>query len=101
MNYYQLYPSDEPVIQTLSIVIKFYGWSQISIITEVENKFLEVTNIFQCIVSILSCTRSNCVYLVYIYRHNIQCHKEYIKIFNVCICSNINYLTNNLWNVSY
>ena len=34
MNYYQLYPSDEPVIQTLATVIKFYGWSQISIITE-------------------------------------------------------------------
>ena len=42
MNYYQLYPSDEPVIQTLATVIKFYGWSRISIITEVENKFLEV-----------------------------------------------------------
>ena len=42
MNYYQLYPSDEHVIQTLATVIKFYGWSQISIITEVENKLLEV-----------------------------------------------------------
>ena len=34
MNYYQLHPSDEAVIQTLATVIKFYGWSQISIITE-------------------------------------------------------------------
>ena len=46
MNYYQLYPSDKPVIQTLVTVIKFYGWSRISIITEVENKFLEVIEIF-------------------------------------------------------
>ena len=66
MNYYQLYPSDEPVIQTLVTVIKFYGWSRISIITEEENKLLEVIKIFQCIVPILSCTRSNHTYLVYI-----------------------------------
>ena len=59
MNYYQLYPSDEPIIQTLVTVIKFYGWSRISIITEEENKFLEVIKIFQCIVSILNYTRSN------------------------------------------
>ena len=43
MNYYQLHPSDEPVIQTLATVIKFYGWSQISIITEVEKRFLNVS----------------------------------------------------------
>ena len=43
MYYYQLYPSVEPVIQTLVTVIKFYGWSQISIITEVEKPFLEVS----------------------------------------------------------
>ena len=59
MNYYQLYPSDEPVIQTLVTVIKFYGWSRISIITEEENKFLEVIKIFQYIVPILNYTRSN------------------------------------------
>ena len=46
MNYYQLYPSDGHVIQTLVTVIKFYGWSRISIITEVEKKFLEVIEIF-------------------------------------------------------
>ena len=87
MNYYQLYPSDEPVIQTLATVIKFYGWSQISIITEVENKFLEVTNIFQCIISILSCIRS--ILFTYIDKF----HKQYIIIFNVYVCSDINYLT--------
>ena len=43
MNYYQLHPSDEPVIQTLATVIKFYGWSRISIITEVEKRFLNVS----------------------------------------------------------
>ena len=43
MNYYQLYPSDEHVIQTLATVIKFYGWSRISIITEVEKRFLNVS----------------------------------------------------------
>ena len=43
MNYYQLYPSVKPVIQTLVTVIKFYGWSRISIITEVEKPFLEVS----------------------------------------------------------
>ena len=39
MYYYQLYPSVEPVIQTLVTVIKFYGWLQISIVTEVEKPF--------------------------------------------------------------
>ena len=43
MNYYQLYPSVKPVIQTLVTVIKFYGWSRISIITEEEKPFLEVS----------------------------------------------------------
>ena len=43
MNYYQLYPSVKPVIQTLVSVIKFYGWSRISIITEESKPFLEVS----------------------------------------------------------
>ena len=41
--YYQLYPSVEPVIQTLVTVIKFYGWSLISNLTEEVKPFLEVS----------------------------------------------------------
>ena len=44
MYYYQLYPSVDPVIQTLVTVIKFYGWSRLSIITEAGKPFLEVSN---------------------------------------------------------
>ena len=45
-NYYQLYPSNAAVIKSLVTAIKYFGWNRISIITEAERQFMEVTHYY-------------------------------------------------------
>ena len=41
-NYVQVFPSRGSLVSSLAAVISEYGWSQISVITEVDDNFLKV-----------------------------------------------------------
>lgn len=41
-NYVQVFPSRHSLVESLAAVIKQYGWSQIAVISEAKDIFLEV-----------------------------------------------------------
>ena len=44
-NHFQLYPSERSHALALMAVVKEYGWRQLSILTQNENPFIQVSSI--------------------------------------------------------